>query len=303
MNNRIPPTQSAEVGEDASRPPLDPLVHNHQHQASGSRPNLVITVVPALLVLVTFLFWYQTWFGRRLSDGEMGKYLTDTSAPRKTQHALSQLADRIARRDPAARQWYPQVVALGDNKESGLRVMAAWVMGQDSQSEEFHTALRRLLDDPEPMVRGNAALALARFGDSSGKDQLSSMLRTYSLTAPQAGKVIFRLKEQDSVGSGSIVARIEVGPSERVDVISPLSGQVERRVVEDEATVAAGEQIAVLSPGEEQVWECLRALYLVGSEEELPDVERLVRQPTDISDRVRQQATLTAAAIRRRARD
>jgi HEAT repeat protein len=194
-------------------------------------------------------------------------------------------------------------VALGDNKESGLRVMAAWVMGQDSQSEEFHTALRRLLDDPDPMVRGNAALALARFGDSSGKDQLSSMLRPYSLTAPQAGKVIFRLKEQDSVGSGSIVARIEVGPSERVDVISPLSGQVERRVVEDEATVAAGEQIAVLSPGEEQVWESLRALYLVGSEEELPDVERFVRQPTDISDRVRQQATLTAAAIRRRARD
>jgi HEAT repeat protein len=263
----------------------------------------VIAVVPALLVLVTFLFWYQTWFGRRLSDDELGKFLTDTSAPRKTQHALSQLADRIARGDRDARRWYPQVVALGGKKESGLRVMAAWVMGHDNTSEEFHKALKRLLDDPDLSVRRNAALALVRFGDSSGRDQLRAMLRPYSLTAPQAGKVTFRLKEQDSVGSGSIVARIEVTPTERVDVISPLAGQVERKAVEDEATVAAGEQIAILSPGEEQVWESLRALYFVGTEEELREVERFTRGVPGMSERIQQQAALTAAAIRRRAQD
>src|SRR5271167_4845782 len=63
--------------------------------------NPAIVVVPVLLVLVTFLFWYQTWWGRRLSHEDMGKYLSDTSAPHKTQHALSQLSQEMARRDPA----------------------------------------------------------------------------------------------------------------------------------------------------------------------------------------------------------
>jgi hypothetical protein len=271
---------------------------------TGSAPtkrNLVIAVVPVLIVLITFLFWYQTWFGRRLSDSDLGRYLTDTSAPHQTQHALSQLAERIARGDPAARQWYPQVVALSRNKESGLRVMAAWVMGQDNKSQEFHAALKRLLDDPDPMVRGNAALGLVRFGDASGKAELRAMLQPYPLTAPQAGKVSFRLKEQDTTGVGSIVARIQVDDSQRVDVHSPIAGTLERKLVEDESAVSQGEQIAILAPGESQVWECLRALYLVGTEEDLPDVERLARDVHGLPDRVRQQAALTAQAIRQRA--
>jgi hypothetical protein len=127
--------------------------------------NVAIVVVPVLLVLVTFLFWYQTWFGRRLSAGEMGRYLSDTSAPHKTQHALSQLAQEMARRDPAARQWYPLVLRLADDKEAERRLMAAWVMGQDSESAAFHQGLLTLLHDPEAMVRWNAALSLVRFGD------------------------------------------------------------------------------------------------------------------------------------------
>jgi HEAT repeats len=271
---------------------------------TGSTPtkrNLAIAVVPVLLVLVTFLFWYQTWFGRRLSDADMGKYLADTSAPHETQHALSQLAMRVARGDPAARQWYPQVVALSENKESGLRVMAAWVMGQDNKSQEFHAALKGLLDDPDPMVRGNAALGLVRFGDASGRAELRAMLQPFPLTAPQAGKVSFRLKEQDTVGAGSIVARIEVEGSQRIDVHSPLAGTVEQRLVKDESAVSAGEQIAILAPGENQVWECLRALYLVGTEEDLPDVERYARGVPGLPARVQQQAALTAQAIRQRA--
>lgn len=304
MKNRNPgpPTGEQSGLSSSSLDPAPPRREPASGASSGGRPNLVIAIVPVLLLLVTFLFWYQTWFGRRLSDAELAKYLTDTSAPRKTQHALSQLAERIARRDPAARRWYHRVVALSGNRESGLRVMAAWVMGQDNRSEEFHTALKPLLDDPDPMVRRNAALALVRFGDSNGRAELRVMLRPYPLAAPRAGKVTFRLKEDDSVGSGSIVARIEVHSDERVDVTSPVPGTMERRLVEDEAVVEAGEPIAILAPSEEQVWESLRALYLVGSEEELPDVERFVRQPTDISDRVRQQAALTADSIRRRTR-
>jgi hypothetical protein len=295
-------SQSQSKQADFDRPP-SPDVTAARARAVGRRPNLIVTAVPILLVLITFLFWYQTWWGRRMSDADMGKYLADTSSPHETQHALSQLAERVARGDAAARQWYPQVVALSRNKEAGLRVMAAWVMGQDNKSEEFHTALQRLLDDPDPMVRGNAALGMVRFGDASGRAELRAMLQPYPLTAPQAGKVSFRLKEQDTVGAGSIVARIELDDSQRIDVRSSLSGRVERRLVKDESAVSEGEQIAILSPGEDQVWECLRALYLVGTEEDLPDVERYARGVPNLPDRIRQQAALTAQAIRQRMRE
>ncbi len=196
----------------------------------------IIALVPILLVLITFLFWYQTWFGRPLTDQEMTQYLTDTSVPHKTQHALAQLADRIARGDASARRWYPLVTRLSRGKEPQLRLMAAWVMGQDKHSEEFHQALRELLRDPDPMVRRNAALALARFGDSSAAPELRLMLRHY----------------------------------------------------------ARG------SSGEEQVWEALRALYLVGGPEDIDDVQRLARGEPGMTERVRNQAALTADAIRKR---
>jgi len=263
--------------------------------------NLAIAIVPALLVLITFLFWYQTWFGRRLSDGEMSECLTEASPPHKTQHALAQLAERMTRGDASARRWYPQVRALAASKESGLRLMAAWVMGQDNQSPEFHDALRKLLADPEPMVRRNAALALARFGDAGGRAELQAMLRPFTLTAPQAGNLAWRLKEGDDVRNGGIVARLQWGDAKPVDVLSPVAGTLDRRIAADGARVAAGDPLAILSPAENQVWESLRALYLVGTPDDLEDVERLVRQPTDMSDRVRQQAAATAAALRRRA--
>ena len=185
-----------------------PSSSTRNNQALGSPRNTMIVIVPILLVLITFVFWYQTWFGRALSDGEMAQVLADTSAPHKTQHALAQLSDRIARGDPTAKRWYPQLLALAQNKESQLRLEAAWAMGQDNHSEEFHQALRKLTDDPVPMVRWNAALALARFGDGTGEPQLRSMLQPFTLGAPDSGTIKFRMKEQDDVRNGSIIARI-----------------------------------------------------------------------------------------------
>jgi len=45
-------------------------------------------------------------------------------------------------------------------------------MGYDNKSEEFHQALLKLLRDTEPLVRRNAALALIRFSDASGRADL-----------------------------------------------------------------------------------------------------------------------------------
>jgi hypothetical protein len=268
--------------------------------AGQPRKNLIIAVAPILLVLITFLFWYQTWFGRRLTDQQMGKYLVDTSVPHKTQHALAQMAERMARGDPSVRRWYPQVLVLAGNQEAEFRQMAAWVMGQDNQSEEFHQALRKLLQDSALMVQWNAALALVRFGDASGVPQLRRMLKPYTLLANQGGNLTFQLKEKDPVKSGSVVARIQFGDAKPVGVASPLAGQIQLRVVKDGATVSPGVSIAIISPGEAQVWESLRALYLVGQPEDLADVERFARGVPGMSERVRQQAALTADAIRHR---
>lgn len=266
------------------------------------RANIAVGLVPVLVVLITFLFWYQTWFGRDLSDREMEQYLTNTSVAYKTQHALSLLADEIAKGNPRAARWYPQVLALSENPEPEFRLMSAWVMGQDNHSAEFHQALRRLLADSQPMVRRNAALALARFGDANGEAELRQMLQPFNLTAPEAGTLSFRLKESDEVPRGSVVARIRAEGSQPVEVRSPVEGVVERRVAAEGAKVRAGETIAVLAPSDQQVWESLRALYLVGGPESLADAERFARGAPGTFERIRQQAALTAEAIRRRAR-
>jgi hypothetical protein len=276
----------------------DPLLR--AQQSAKRRANIAVIMVPVLVILITFLFWYQTWFGRQLSPSEMGQYLSDTSVPHKTQHALSQLADQIARGDSKARQWYPQIISLASNKEPEFRLMSAWVMGHDNHSNEFHQALLKLLNDPEPMVRRNAALSLVRFGDAAGRDELQRMLEPFTLTSPAAGKIEFRLEESEEVQRNAVVARIETGGEKPLELHSPVEGILQRPSVADGAQVAAGETIATLAPDEAQIWESLRALYLVGGKESLPEVERFAREVPGISERVRQQAALSAQAIRKR---
>jgi len=231
----------------------------------------------------------------------MGQYLSDTSAPHKTQHALAQLSIRIARGDGTARRWYPEVIVLAQNKEPQLRSMAAWVMGQDNHSEEFHQMLCRLVGDPAALVRWNAALALARFSDAAGEPQLRAMLQPFTLAAPQAGTLKFYLKEQDTLRSGGIVARINTrGGANSVDVTSPVAGKLARLAAKENTQIGVGDAIAVIEPGEAQVFEALRALVLIGQPESLADVERFAAGVPGMSERVRRQALLTAQAIRQR---
>jgi hypothetical protein len=253
-----------------------------------------------LLVVVTYLFWYQTWFGSRLSNQEMGEYLVDTSVPHKTQHALAQMAERMTHGDETVKRWYPQVLALARSPQPQFRLTAAWVMGQDNSSAGFHQALRELLRDSEPAVRLNAALALVRFGDSAGEPELRLMLRPYTLRAPQAGTVKFLMKRGDAVRASSIVARIKTASGESKDVSAPLAGEVQDLIVPDGATVAHDGPLMVLLPGVEQVWECLRGLYFVGDAQDVEDIESLVRNTPRLPERVKQQAEITLQVIRSR---
>ncbi len=247
-----------------------------------------------VFVLVPFVSWYLTWFGRPLTNDQITEYLQDAKA-RKVQHALLKVAEKIQSRDPGVKQWYPRVCSLSANPVAEIRINVAWVLGQDNQAGEFHQTLLAMMRDADPLVRRNAALSLVRFRDASGKPELLEMLRPYIVRATREGNVTFRLKVQDSVGRGTLLAHVGDG-----EIRSPLPGRFDNMLVREGSHVAAGESLLELGPGAEQVWESLRSLYLIGSAEDLPDVERYVRGAREMPARIQQQAELTAQAIRRR---
>jgi len=292
--------------DSATSPESKPPQSGAAPRPGRRRPSLLLLVITLLFVLIPFLFWRGTWYGRPLGDRKIEQYLADEAKPRHIQHALAQIAEgmvRGGRRQGEVKQWYPRVVATAQHKMTEIRVTAAWVMGQDNTSEEFHQALLRLLQDPEPLVRRNAALSLVRFGDVSGRAELVMMLRPYTVRSPRDGTLSIRLKEEDAVNPGTLLARLDAGKGQAFDIRSPLPGRVQSRLKKEGARVAAGDEVVLLSPGPDQVWEALRALYLVGRPEDLPDVERFA-QPASagagMPDKILEQAALTAKAIRNR---
>src|SRR5947207_12517934 len=185
----------------------------------GSGPILLLA---GLFVAATFLAWYFSWFGRELSDADISRYLVDEKNPRHVQHALLQIQERMERGDASAKNWYPQLIALSGNPETEFRLTVAWLMGFDNGSPEFHSALLRLLHDREPIVRRNAALALVRLNDASGREELVSVLKPYVLKAPADGLVTSSLQEGATVGRRALLARIEQADGKDFELRSPL---------------------------------------------------------------------------------
>jgi len=266
----------------------------------------LVLLLTFLFVLMPFLFWQATWFGRPLTDAQIEKNLADREHPRKAQHALSQIADRMLSRDPAlrasARRWYPQVSALSSGGVDELRVTSAWVMGQDNTAPEFHQALSRMLSDSHPMVRTNAALSLVGFGDAAGSPVIRSMLEPFAVLAPQGGALAQRLKSGDVINPGTLLGRIQNG-DQKVEIRSQIPGTLDRWLVANGASVASGQAVVSIAPSEELVWEALRALYVIGQLDDLPAIQRYAHGAPDVPERVRQQAELAARAIRSRQRE
>ena len=260
----------------------------------GSKPILFLAI---LFVAATCLAWYFSWFGRELSDADIAKYLADEKNPRHVQHALLQVQQRIERGDPNAKNWYPQVVTLSGNPETEFRLTVAWLMGFDNKSQEFHDALLKLVHDPEPIVRRNAALALVRFEDNSGRDELLSMLKPYVLKAPADGVVASSMHEGSTVGRRTPLARIERADGVIVELRSPLPGRVNQIFKPNGSTVSSDDDLLSLNSDEETVWEALRALAIVGTKDDL----LLIQSYTEsASGRIKEQAGLTAKAISQR---
>jgi Biotin-requiring enzyme len=270
-----------------------------RHRMS-TRQRLLFFLTAWLIVLMPFLFWWNTWFGRPLSDKQLTEYLNDEKHPRHIQHALIQIGERMGRNDAAVSRWFPELVRLASNPVEEVRKTDAWVMGQDNSVPYFRVALLKMLNDSSVMVRGNAALSLVRFGDSSGRPQLVALLQPVTVRAPEAGTVVDAGKAGTAIRQNGLIVKLKAD-GQTTEVRSPITGRIRSAFVQAGANVGAGTEMAIVAPETEQVWEALRGLYLVGQLEDLPAITPYERDLPDIPVRLRQQAILTDQAVRQRA--
>jgi len=264
-----------------------------------TRQRLLFLLAGWLIVLMPFLFWWNTWFGRHLTDQQITEYLRDYKHPRHIQHALIQSGDRMQQHDSNVHEWYPELVRLSSYSVDEVRNTDAWIMGQDNSSPDFHRALLKMLNDPALTVRGNVALSLVRFGDTTGRPQLLALLQPVKITAPQQGSIVDNGAVGTAVHQGGLVGKIQTAQG-TVELRSPIAGRIGLLAAVKGQAVAAGAEIATVQPETEQVWEALRGLYVVGTIEDLPAVASYERDLPEIPERLRQQAKLTEEAIRSR---
>src|SRR3981189_280005 len=112
----VPSDKTANVGDNAA-PDLAP---KPSRPRMSTRSRILFFVTAWLVVLMPFLFWWSTWFGRALTTKQMGEYLNDNNHPRHIQHAIVQLGQRMSRHDASAARWYPDLVRLASNsREEG----------------------------------------------------------------------------------------------------------------------------------------------------------------------------------------
>jgi hypothetical protein len=266
-------------------------------RASG--PILILAI---LFVVASFLAWYFTWFGRGLSDADISKYLVDEKHPRHVQHALLQIQQRIERGDPNAKQWHPQIITLAGSQETEFRLIVAWLMGADNTSEEFHRSLKTLLADPEVIVRRNAALALVRFNDSTGRPELLAILQPFTVNAPAGGTLQSSLASGAQINRGALLGRIQQANAEVTELRSPLTGKVDRLLVANGGTLAKSDAVLTLKSDEQSIWEALRGLAVVATQDDLPLIEPYTNGAEPVSERLKTQAALTVKAIKGRAK-
>src|SRR5216683_5065366 len=290
-------SDASPLAESPSTPDGCAVLQPRPKPGMSRAQKLLFFLTAWLICLMPFLFWWNTWFGRKLSDQQLTEYLHDTKKPRHIQQALVQVGERITRHDATAKQWYPQLVQLAADPVEEVRNTDAWVMGQDPSGGTFHETLLKMLADPSQMVRGNAALSLVRFGDASGRPQILALLQPAHIVSPESGRVVDSDRPGTPVHQGGLIAKLSYGHEQTAEIRSPIPGRI-RSVAGTGANIAAGAEMAVIDPANEQVWEALRALYLIGQPDDLAAIRPYERDLPDVSNDVRRQAHETEQAIR-----
>lgn len=279
-----------------------PEERKKQDAFASRKAALIATAFAVACIVIPFWFWLDTWFGKPLTDEQIGEYLADTERPRRAQHAMAQISARISAGDESVRAWYPSLLELARHELPELRVTVAWLMGDDPASERFHAALLALVADPHPMVRRNAALALAKFSDPAGRPEMRGMLQPYRVVSEHAGAVTNRLQPGDEFDAGALLVRVsEEGTGEERNVRAPLPGIVDRQLRSDGDRVVPGDELTLVRPESTHVLQALLGLYLVGTPEDIELIRPYQAPREGLSGQVARQAALTLRRIRERA--
>ena len=104
-------------------------------------------------------------------EGALDKLVAGLSDP-DTETAISVIWALATLGDPSVRD---EIHAMYGSADAGVRKMAVYALGALPHDGDAST-LRNALDDPEPDVQWNAAVALARLGRSDGLRVLERML-------------------------------------------------------------------------------------------------------------------------------
>ncbi len=114
----------------------------------------------------------------------------------------------------------PLAAHVGDT-DAGMRKMVAYSLGSLGEAPAARPALLRLLIDPVPDVRWNAALGLARLGDPAGREVLRQMVdREYLGGIPEMTRA-----QQDEVVLNGVQGIVLLGAG---DYATELAGLAER---------------------------------------------------------------------------
>jgi pyruvate/2-oxoglutarate dehydrogenase complex dihydrolipoamide acyltransferase (E2) component len=159
-----------------------------------------------------------------------------------------------------------------------------------------------LLADPEVIVRRNAALALVRFNDVSGRPELLAILQPFTVNAPAGGTLQSSLASGAQINRGALLGRIQQTNAEVTELRSPLTGKVDRLLVTNGGTLAKGDAVLTLKSDEQSIWEALRGLAVVATPEDVPSIERYANGAEPVSERLKTQAALTVSAIKGRSK-
>ena len=76
-----------------------PVSKSRRRMSTGNR--ILFFVTAWLIVLMPFLFWWNTWFGRQLSDKQLDEYLRDEKGHPRGHHNPVQVYEQSGQRGSA----------------------------------------------------------------------------------------------------------------------------------------------------------------------------------------------------------
>lgn len=271
--------------------PKPPRTRNNRFAFKG-----VAFIVVCCVIVLVFLGIQNKTRGM-LSSEQITQSLRDPSDPEGVVYALQALRVRMGERQDV-HQWYPDLLALASSRDDQVQHTVADLMGLERRSE-FHEALLALLRGNSLLVRNAAAISLAQYDDSAGREQVISMLHPQPVTSPSAGRIDSVVSLGRYVSHGDVIAKLHNGGI-LTEVPSPVTGTVHSVSVQDGDVISAGIDVAVVEPGAEQVIAALHALERIGYAEDLEmlNVFASEKAPPD----VREQTRATQQAIRARAK-